>query len=213
MRIECAIVRRGVPWPATLVSGPAGSPRHASVGAPGTGASLRYIVLPAASAPGSDRGPCSMASPDGSSPQSGGRRDDEAYEEEHVHQVYQQIAEHFSSTRYKAWKRFAFFFVWLSCSACSSPGTRISADHRNLQPWPLVERFLKDLAPGAIGLDIGCGNGKYLAVNPNVFIIASDRQVFGRNPALCDETYQLSVASSPIWSIKRKRPRQCILNL
>lgn len=50
-----------------------------------------------------------MASPDGSSPQSGGRRDDEAYEEEHVHQVYQQIAEHFSSTRYKAWKRFAFF--------------------------------------------------------------------------------------------------------
>jgi hypothetical protein len=26
----------------------------------------------------------------------------EAYEEKHVHEVYQQIAQHFSSTRYKA---------------------------------------------------------------------------------------------------------------
>lgn len=67
------------------------------------------------------------------------------YEEIHVHQVYEEIASHFSSTRYK--------------------------------PWPIVERFLKDLAPGSIGLDVGCGNGKYLAVNPNVFIMASDRSV------------------------------------
>ncbi|KAF7595140.1 tRNA methyltransferase, has a role in tRNA modification [Aspergillus hancockii] len=65
------------------------------------------------------------------------------YEEKHVHEVYQQIASHFSSTRYK--------------------------------PWPIVERFLKELTPGAIGLDVGCGNGKYLPVNRNVFIVASDR--------------------------------------
>ena len=71
------------------------------------------------------------------------KRDTRQYEEIHVHQIYEKIASHFSSTRYK--------------------------------PWPIVERFLKDLAPGSIGLDIGCGNGKYLAVNPNVFIIASDR--------------------------------------
>ncbi|KAI9836218.1 MAG: hypothetical protein M1819_001555 [Sarea resinae] len=68
---------------------------------------------------------------------------DTAYEEEHVHRVYEQIASHFSSTRYK--------------------------------PWPIVERFLKELHPGSIGLDIGCGNGKYMAVNPNIFIIGSDR--------------------------------------
>ncbi|KAL1967249.1 hypothetical protein VTN77DRAFT_3295 [Rasamsonia byssochlamydoides] len=68
---------------------------------------------------------------------------EEAYEEKHVHEVYEQIAEHFSSTRYK--------------------------------PWPIVERFLKDLEPGSVGLDVGCGNGKYLAVNPNIFIVASDR--------------------------------------
>ncbi|KAI5309844.1 tRNA methyltransferase, has a role in tRNA modification [Ascosphaera atra] len=67
----------------------------------------------------------------------------ESYEEEHVHQVYQQIADHFSQTRYK--------------------------------PWPIVESFLKELPPGSVGLDIGCGNGKYLTVNKDVFIIASDR--------------------------------------
>ncbi|EAW23016.1 tRNA (carboxymethyluridine(34)-5-O)-methyltransferase [Aspergillus fischeri NRRL 181] len=69
--------------------------------------------------------------------------DEEAYEEKNVHEVYQQIAEHFSSTRYK--------------------------------PWPIVEGFLKGLAPGSIGLDVGCGNGKYLSVNKDVFIVASDR--------------------------------------
>ncbi|KAJ5105159.1 hypothetical protein NUU61_002506 [Penicillium alfredii] len=68
---------------------------------------------------------------------------DEVYEQQHVHDVYQQIAGHFSATRYK--------------------------------PWPVVERFLKELNPGAVGLDVGCGNGKYLTVNRNVFIIASDR--------------------------------------
>jgi tRNA (uracil-5-)-methyltransferase TRM9 len=67
----------------------------------------------------------------------------EEYEQEHVHEVYEQIASHFSSTRYK--------------------------------PWPIVESFLRALEPGAIGLDIGCGNGKYLTVNPDVFIVGSDR--------------------------------------
>ncbi|EFR03355.1 tRNA (uracil-5-)-methyltransferase TRM9 [Nannizzia gypsea CBS 118893] len=67
----------------------------------------------------------------------------ESYEEEHVHKVYQEIAPHFSSTRYK--------------------------------PWPIVERFLKDIPSGSVGLDVGCGNGKYLKVNSNIFIVASDR--------------------------------------
>lgn len=67
----------------------------------------------------------------------------EAYESEYVHEVYQQIASHFSETRYK--------------------------------PWPIVEAFLCDLPAGAVGLDIGCGNGKYLQVNRDVFIVGSDR--------------------------------------
>ncbi|KAI1175742.1 uracil-5--methyltransferase TRM9 [Nemania sp. FL0916] len=56
-----------------------------------------------------------------------------AYEEEHVHGVYESIAGHFSSTRYK--------------------------------PWPFIAAFLRErVATGAVGLDVGCGNGKYLGV-------------------------------------------------
>ncbi|KAK6509560.1 tRNA methyltransferase, has a role in tRNA modification [Arthrobotrys musiformis] len=65
------------------------------------------------------------------------------YEDQHVHQVYDKIASHFSATRYK--------------------------------PWPIVHEFLTTLAPGSVGIDVGCGNGKYLNVNPNVFIVGSDR--------------------------------------
>ena len=70
-------------------------------------------------------------------------KESETYERNYVHQVYEEIASHFSSTRYK--------------------------------PWPIVEEFLKRLPDGSIGLDVGCGNGKYLAVNPRIFIVASDR--------------------------------------
>lgn len=67
----------------------------------------------------------------------------EKYEEQHVHEVYEQIASHFSSTRYS--------------------------------PWPIVKSFLQGLEPGSIGIDVGCGNGKYLKVNKDVFIVGSDR--------------------------------------
>jgi tRNA (uracil-5-)-methyltransferase TRM9 len=67
----------------------------------------------------------------------------EEYEELHVHEVYEQIADHFSSTRYK--------------------------------PWPIVAEFIHSMPPGSVGLDVGCGNGKYLTVNRDVFIIGSDR--------------------------------------
>jgi len=65
------------------------------------------------------------------------------YEEEHVYEVYERIASHFSSTRYSA--------------------------------WPIVKDFLLSRAPGSVGLDVGCGNGKYLAVNEDIFIVGSDR--------------------------------------
>ncbi|CAO2648544.1 Nn.00g078110.m01.CDS01 [Neocucurbitaria sp. VM-36] len=65
------------------------------------------------------------------------------YEAQHVHSVYEEIASHFSSTRYK--------------------------------PWPIVEHFLQEQRDGSVGADVGCGNGKYLAVNRNVFIVGSDR--------------------------------------
>src|SRR5258708_7380243 len=85
----------------------------------------------------------STSDPAASQEQSNIPEDSEKYEEQHVHEVYEQIASHFSSTRYK--------------------------------PWPIVESFLQNLSPGSIGLDIGCGNGKYLAVNGDIFIVGSDR--------------------------------------
>ncbi|KAJ3016955.1 Alkylated DNA repair protein alkB 8 [Thoreauomyces humboldtii] len=43
------------------------------------------------------------------------------------------------------------------------------------KPWPVVDDFLKGLEKGSIGADVGCGNGKYLGVNPEVFTLGSDR--------------------------------------
>ncbi|KAG5979327.1 hypothetical protein E4U55_005293 [Claviceps digitariae] len=68
---------------------------------------------------------------------------EDAYEDTHVHAVYEAIAPHFSATRHS--------------------------------PWPFVKRFLLAQPPSSIGLDIGCGNGKYLAVNPAVHILGCDR--------------------------------------
>ncbi|KAG5914206.1 hypothetical protein E4U53_004688 [Claviceps sorghi] len=42
-------------------------------------------------------------------------------------------------------------------------------------PWPFVKRFLLDQPPSSVGLDIGCGNGKYLAVNPALHMLGCDR--------------------------------------
>ncbi|CAI5756081.1 unnamed protein product [Candida verbasci] len=64
-------------------------------------------------------------------------------EETYVHDVYNEIASHFSQTRYK--------------------------------PWPIVERFLQSRSRYSIGLDVGCGNGKYLNVNKDLYIIGTDR--------------------------------------
>lgn len=91
-----------------------------------------------------------------------------SYEEEHVHEVYEQIASHFSSTRYKV---------------CVTPPSLATKPTNRIQPWPIVERFLKEQSDGAIGADVGCGNGKYLAVNKNVFIVGSDRYVSLASPS------------------------------
>ncbi|KAM3875264.1 tRNA (carboxymethyluridine(34)-5-O)-methyltransferase alkbh8 [Diretmus argenteus] len=64
-------------------------------------------------------------------------------EEEYVHQVYDAIASHFSSTRHS--------------------------------PWPRVCHFLSSLPPGSVLADVGCGNGKYLGVNPEVIAVGCDR--------------------------------------
>ncbi|XP_067889838.1 alkylated DNA repair protein alkB homolog 8 isoform X2 [Heterodontus francisci] len=64
-------------------------------------------------------------------------------EHKYVHDVYDEIAGHFSSTRHT--------------------------------PWPKVTEFLKALPVGAFVVDVGCGNGKYLGVNKDLFMVGCDR--------------------------------------
>ncbi|XP_042494599.1 LOW QUALITY PROTEIN: tRNA (carboxymethyluridine(34)-5-O)-methyltransferase [Macadamia integrifolia] len=40
--------------------------------------------------------------------------------------------------------------------------------------WPKVATFLNTLPPGSLILDAGCGNGKYLGLNPDCFYIGCD---------------------------------------
>ena len=42
-------------------------------------------------------------------------------------------------------------------------------------PWPRIADFLQDQPMGSIVADVGCGNGKYLGINDNIFKTGSDR--------------------------------------
>ncbi|XP_078043753.1 tRNA (carboxymethyluridine(34)-5-O)-methyltransferase alkbh8 [Augochlora pura] len=61
----------------------------------------------------------------------------------YVHNVYENISNHFNETRHKQ--------------------------------WPNVLKFLQSLNPGDILLDVGCGNGKYLQEQENIFKVGCDR--------------------------------------
>lgn len=60
-------------------------------------------------------------------------------EEKYVHEVYEEIAGHFSNTRHS--------------------------------PWPRVVEFLRGLPCGAVVADVGCGNGKYLGVSKDLYMV------------------------------------------
>ncbi|XP_077197691.1 tRNA (carboxymethyluridine(34)-5-O)-methyltransferase ALKBH8 isoform X2 [Paroedura picta] len=64
-------------------------------------------------------------------------------EEKFVHEVYEEIAGHFSNTRHS--------------------------------PWPRVVEFLRGLPCGAVVADVGCGNGKYLGVSKELYMLGCDR--------------------------------------
>jgi tRNA (uracil-5-)-methyltransferase TRM9 len=55
---------------------------------------------------------------------------------------------------------------------------------------------LQALPDGSIGLDIGCGNGKYLAVNKRIFIIGSDRSTNLTRIASTHEPHSAIVADT-----------------
>lgn len=80
---------------------------------------------------------CKCTNPTPSVPASDG--DASKLEHKYVHDVYDEIACHFSDTRHT--------------------------------PWPKVVEFLKTLPDGALVADVGCGNGKYLGVNKDLFMV------------------------------------------
>lgn len=41
--------------------------------------------------------------------------------------------------------------------------------------WPKVRKFIKKLEPNSLIADIGCGEGKYMNLNNNIFSIGCDR--------------------------------------
>lgn len=64
-------------------------------------------------------------------------------ETKYVHEMYDIIGPHFSSTRHS--------------------------------PWPAVMSWVESLPTGSVLADIGCGNGRYLGLNPNIFKLGADR--------------------------------------
>lgn len=69
----------------------------------------------------------------------------ENVEQQHVHDVYDSIAAHWHHTRGK----------------------------RKVH-WARVKHFLLSLSPGSLVADVGCGDGKYFGLNPNVQVVGCD---------------------------------------
>ncbi|NXX77652.1 ALKB8 protein, partial [Urocolius indicus] len=42
-------------------------------------------------------------------------------------------------------------------------------------PWPRIVEFLRSLPKGSVVADVGCGNGKYLGINEDLYMVGCDR--------------------------------------
>ena len=49
--------------------------------------------------------------------------------------------------------------------------------HTRYKPWPKIQKFINELPNGSLVYDVGCGNGKYLGVNKERYIIGTDRSM------------------------------------
>ena len=57
--------------------------------------------------------------------------------------------------------------------------------HTRHSPWPRVEAYVRSLQPGCRVLDVGCGNGKYMAVNTTLRMTGCD--ISERLIAICQQ--------------------------
>ncbi|CAJ0966690.1 unnamed protein product [Ranitomeya imitator] len=44
-------------------------------------------------------------------------------------------------------------------------------------PWPKVVDFLMSLSAGSLVADVGCGNGKYIGVNKNLYMVSNSKKI------------------------------------
>ena len=66
-----------------------------------------------------------------------------------------------------------------------------------MKSWLLqVREFLESLPPAAVLADVGCGNGKYFGVRPDVAILGSDR-----SPNLAETASKRSACSLPLFIV------------
>lgn len=47
-------------------------------------------------------------------------------------------------------------------------------DHTRYKPWPAVEKYVQSLQANSLVLDLGCGNGRNMAINKTIIDMGSD---------------------------------------
>lgn len=90
-------------------------------------------------------------------------------EKEHVHKVYSEIAAHFSDTRFKPWPRIAKFLEDQSFGSLIADVGKLTCCSCSMLVMLTIFTYHCTLF-----LSEGCGNGKYLGVNPGISILGSD---------------------------------------
>ena len=50
-------------------------------------------------------------------------------------------------------------------------------DKTRFAVWPVVEKFMSDLPNNTIGYDAGCGNGKYMKLREDTYILGADNSI------------------------------------
>eukprot|EP00835_Amoeboradix_gromovi_P006908 NODE_938_length_2926_cov_0.411390.p2 type:complete len:210 gc:universal NODE_938_length_2926_cov_0.411390:2182-2811(+) len=50
-------------------------------------------------------------------------------------------------------------------------------DHTRFAVWPVVEKFMNSLPTNTIGYDAGCGNGKYMKLRKDTYILGADNSI------------------------------------
>ena len=91
-------------------------------------------------------------------------KDPLVYEREHVHQVYDAIAPHFSSTRYRPWPHVRDFVQDYVAGVIAAHNSKVTA--ASSSSGSSMEGHHSSSRPSVWLADVGCGNGKNMCIPP-----------------------------------------------